>query len=470
AGLREDGTTDGNLQLTRLGPDARGSRGLEPGTLPPFVRITRRVRLGLTWEADTTVDRLSPVGTAIVLDVPVLEGEAVTSGSARATGGKVAVSLAPQAAQASWHSVLDQRDTIRLTAPASVAWVETWSIDAGPMWHVEADGIPLVQPGDGNDRVREWRPWPGETVTLKIARPAAIPGPTLTIDYSRLQVRPGLRATDSTLEVAVRSSQGGRHRVGLPAGATLQSVMVDKRPLPIRQEGNGVTLPIAPGRQSFELAWRQSPDGIAMRYRSPTVDLGVPSVNATTEISVPESRWILAVGGPRLGPAVLYWSTLAVIAIAAVLLGRTSLAPLGALQWFLLGVGLSQVDIWAAIVVVGWFLALGWRRRRVELGPWAFDVRQLVLVGWTGVMLLLLFLAIRQGLLGSPDMQIAGYGSDATHLRWYTDRAAAVPPHAWVVSVPVMIYRFAMLAWAVWISMALVGRWLPWGWESFGVG
>jgi hypothetical protein len=86
-------------------------------------------------------------------------------------------------------------------------------------------------------------------------------------------------------------------------------------------------------------------------------------VNATTEIMVPESRWILAVGGPPLGPAVLFWSTLVVIVIAAVLLGRTTLAPLGPVQWFLLGIGLTQVDIGAAIVVVGWFLALGWRRR-----------------------------------------------------------------------------------------------------------
>jgi hypothetical protein len=153
-----------------------------------------------------------------------------------------------------------------------------------------------------------------------------------------------------------------------------------------------------------------------------------------------------------------------------VLLGRTTLAPLGAVQWFLLGIGLSQVDIAAAMVVVGWFLALGWRRRDPDARALLFDARQIALVIWTAVMLILLFVAIRQGLLGWPDMQIAGNGSQDGHLRWYADRAAAELPRAWVFSAPLMVYRLAMLAWAVWSAVALVRRWLPWGWESFGEG
>jgi len=85
-------------------------------------------------------------------------------------------------------------------------------------------------------------------------------------------------------------------------------------------------------------------------------------------------------------------------------------------------------------------------------------------------MLVLLFVAIQQGLLGSPDMQIAGNGSSQGQLRWYADRTAAELPRAWVFSAPLMVYRLAMLAWAVWAAVALVSRWLPWGWESFGEG
>jgi hypothetical protein len=273
AGVREDGRTDGNLQLTRVAPDER-AHGLEPGTLPAFVRITRVIHLGLTWNVETLVERLSPLGTAIVLDVPALEGEAVTTGGVRAAGGKVTVSLGPQAGDAGMARRARSAETIRLAAPADVAWVETWRLDAGAMWHVESEGVPLVQTGGSGELRREWRPWPGESATVHVTRPAGVPGPTLTIDASTLVVRPGLRATDATLDLTVRSSQGARHRVRLPPGATLGSVTVNGTGAAHSPGGDGVTLPIVPGEQKFQLAWR-SPEGIGMRFESPSVDLGV---------------------------------------------------------------------------------------------------------------------------------------------------------------------------------------------------
>ena len=37
---------------------------LEPGALPPFVRVERTLHLGLDWHVDTRVVRVSPAGTA----------------------------------------------------------------------------------------------------------------------------------------------------------------------------------------------------------------------------------------------------------------------------------------------------------------------------------------------------------------------------------------------------------------------
>jgi hypothetical protein len=77
-----------------------------------------------------------------------------------------------------------------------------------------------------------------------------------------------------------------------------------------------------------------------------------------------------------------------------------------------------------------------------------------------------LFGAIQTGLLGTPEMQIAGNGSTAYRLAWYQDRAAAVLPRARVLSVPLLAYRLLMLAWALWLAFALLG-WLRWGWRCF---
>jgi len=35
--------------------------------------------------------------------------------------------------------------------------------------------------------------------------------------------------------------------------------------------------------------------------------------------------------------------------------------------------------------------------------------------------------------------------------------------------VPLLFYRLAMLAWALWLASAIVG-WLRWGWQSVNTG
>ena len=313
--------------------------------------------------------------------------------------------------------------------------------------------------------MREWRPWPGEQVGLDVTRPAGVDGRTLTIDRSALSTQPGLRASDVTLSLALRASRGLQHDVVLPPDVALQHVKIDGSAQPIGAVDGRVTLPVSPGKHTVEIAWR-SPAGMSTRYVTDTPDLGAASVNAEVEIAVPFDRWVLFVGGPRLGPAVLFWSLLLVVAILAFGLSRLDLTPLGALSWFLLFVGLTQVPIWASLLVAGWLLALGWRHGARPEGAWSFNVMQAGILLWTAAALLCLVWAIQSGLLGQPDMQIAGNGSSGRVLRWYADRSDGIVPAGWMISVPLWVYRLAMLAWALWLASALV-RWLRWGWQCF---
>ena len=56
--------------------------------------------------------------------------------------------------------------------------------------------------------------------------------------------------------------------------------------------------------------------------------------------------------GPRLGPAVLFWSYFVVIILAGPGLGRIPWTPLKTRHWLLLGLGLTQVHPLAAIMKV----------------------------------------------------------------------------------------------------------------------
>ncbi len=468
-GLGEDGLADGTLQLVRARRRTAGNAPQLPsGTLPPFVRVERTLRLGLTWRAETRVVRLTPAGMPVVIEVPLLDGESVTTPGVRVAGGKAVVNMGPQTSEAEWRSVLAEQPTIRLRAPDSLPWTEVWRLDASPVWHVALTGIPRIHHHDEMGAwLPEWRPWPGEEAAIEVSRPEGVPGQVLTLDRSLLVVKPGVRATDVTLALLLRSSRGAEHTVTLPAGAQLLSVSIDGATRAIRQDGQRVTLPLVPGRQSVQLDWRQG-GGIATRLRAPQVDLGLPGVNAEVHIAMPAARWVLFTGGPRTGPAVLFWSLLVVLGLVAVGLGRVRATPLRTRDWLLLGVGLSQVSVMAAAIVVGWLLALGWRRARggsiEHVG--AFNAGQALLVLWTLVALAVLFWSIEQGLLGPPEMQITGNGSSRLLLRWFQDRTGEVLPRPWVLSVPLLVYRAAMLAWALWLAVTLL-NWLRWGWGCF---
>jgi hypothetical protein len=169
-----------------------------------------------------------------------------------------------------------------------------------------------------------------------------------------------------------------------------------------------------------------------------------------------------------MGPAVLFWGVLIVVLLLAVGLSRVTLTPLRFTQWLLLGVGLTQVSIFLAAVIVGWLLALGVRERLNPNSrhPAVFNLIQIGLAGLTLLALLFLFIAVRQGLLGLPEMQIGGNYSSAYNLNWFQDRSASVLPQAWTIAVPLLFYRLLMLAWALWLAFALL-RWLRWGWQCF---
>jgi hypothetical protein len=74
--------------------------------------------------------------------------------------------------------------------------------------------------------------------------------------------------------------------------------------------------------------------------------------------------------------------------------------------------------------------------------------------------------AIPQGLLGVPDMQISSPVIRAEPLSWFSDRSDGLTDSVGVISVSLWFYKAAMLAWALWLSFALL-RWLRWAWTAY---
>ncbi|MCP3874890.1 MAG: hypothetical protein GY699_17280 [Desulfobacteraceae bacterium] len=466
-GVHPDGTVDAQLQFKRIIEQTHKQiQILETGILPPFAIVERTILLGLVWKVQTMVHRVSPTESGMVLDIPLLPGESVTTQGIQVTKGVAKINLRADQKTLFWESFLEPAEQLLLEHKKTGDWTEIWKVDVSPVFHLTYEGIPVILHKTGNRWYPTWHPWPGESVRLKMSRPAGIAGQTLTIESSHLELRPGQKTTAATLTLMVKSSQGGQHTIVLPPDGKLQEVKIKGRIQPVRQEGRNVSLPITPGQQIFELKWLETA-GIATQYQSSLIDLGAISVNASVDVNLPRSRWPLFIGGEQLvGPAVLFWSVLIIIVLVAFGLSKTGWTPLKFYHWFLLGMGLSMSNLVAAILVVGWLIVLGFRKKADTLVGHRFNLMQIAIAVLTIAGVGSLVFAISQGLLGHPDMNIVGNGSNHALLRWYQDVSDATLPRGWVFSIPMLTYRIAMLAWALWISFWLIGI-LKWGWQQF---
>ena len=468
SGLQDNGQVDNQLQFNRISKTVENGQNakLAPGLLPTFAKIERTLQIGLDWRVITQVIRQSPPDSAIVLAVPLLAGELVMTPGTHVKDGKVEVNMPAQQAVMQWESTLAKTGKIELTAIDTNQWIEVWKADISPIWHMVADGITVIHLNNDGQWLPEWHPWPGEKLSLQVTRPKTLEGQTLTIDSSRLAIKPGKRVMDADLNLSVRSSQGTQHTVTLPEQAELQGVTINGQAYPLRQEGRKLTLPINPGKQDITIAWHETSE-IAVFTKTPLFDLGLPSVNTRLNIGLGQDRWVLYLWGPKLGPAVLFWGVLAVIILLAYGLGKVPLTPLKHWQWLLLMLGISQVPMESAAVVVAWLMLLGWRAGRPDNHYRYFNLLQVLLGMMSLSSLAILVFAVEQGLLGgAPNMQIMGNQSSAFDLNWYQDRSQPTLPQATVISLPLIAYRLLMLLWSFWLSSSLL-NWLKWGWQCY---
>jgi hypothetical protein len=472
-GIREDGSVDGSIQLTRvLRPGARGAEG---GAYEPWLQVTRVVDIGLAWRVDTIVSRVSPIGAPVLVKVPLLKGMQVTDADREVKNGEVVVTLARDETATSWTATLAETDgaALPLEAPVGKPWSEVWIVRCGLVWQCEAAGlvpvsrrVPAGAAGAGRLQA-EYRPWPGETLSLIMRRPQGQPGASLTVDAAHLEATQGRRVQDGSLMVEARASRSSGLALRVPEGTELRTVTVDGIAKPNRPEAGVLKLNVDAGAHTVRLDWRVSREP-ALLMRAPAVELGQPAANVEAVLHPGGERWLLAVGGTPWKPVVLFWGTLLLWLIAAALLSLVPGQPLPRREWLLLagGIALTPIPFAAALVVFAWFLVLGWRKSRTLARPWVHNVLQLALAFFTLVVALLLVIAIGQALQGAPPDDVAGAGSTASSLRFYADRSEGAMPAAWVLSVPTWVYRALMLAWVLWLLLAAV-RWFRGAWTIF---
>jgi hypothetical protein len=469
-GLNKNTLAGGALTLireVRAESSADAFDAMDVEQFPAFVIVERTLNIDLDWTVTTTVRRSTPPSAPISLKVPLLSGEAINTADLNVFNGVVSVDLAPGQDVVTWTSTLERSSPVTLNAAADVPWQERWFVNTSVNWRLTHQGVP--QDNQDPATLERWRPsftpWPGETLALTIARPDPVAGPTLAFDRVQLLRKVGRRGSQSTLSINYRATNGGQHIITLPDQAELTGITSDDRPLARSLDNRTLALPITPGSHRAEVTWRDNRGGGTV-ITTDAVDIGLAGANIETRLRIGRDRWVLWAYGPRVGPAVLYWSELAALLLAAWLLARLTRTPLKFHHWLLLGLGFSTFFWPAFVAVIVAILAFRLRETHPPASRLGFNAGQIGLGFLFFVATLSLLTTIPFGLLGTADMEVAGNGSSSTLLRWFLDRTDGMLPAAGVIILPVWVYKGLILIWSLWLAFALM-RWVPWMWRAF---
>ncbi len=428
------------------------------------------MEVGLVWKVRTTVRRLSAPGKSISLKIPLLPGESVLSANPVVEDGKMEVNLAANQSNFTWESEIAPTQELKFRATDSFQWVERWRLVTSPVWNVAFSDLAPIYQTNETGLTPEWRPWPGESMTLNFTRPEAVPGQTVTVQQVTHVTDLDARQRNTDLTLKIESSLGSDFILDFDTDAEIRSLTVNGQKIIARRNGRQLIIPVRPGRQTIHLIYvtPQTLDTVALVER---VKLPVDGANVTTTVHISKNRWVLWVQGPLRGPAIRFWVILICALLVALALGSLPLSPLRRVEWVLLMIGLTQVPLFAAMLVIGWLFLLAWRGKQKpsDVSYWRFNLMQTAIVLLTATSLVILVVAVGEGLLGNPDMFIIGNGSSQTTLNWFQPRTGLELPQPTVVSISVWFYRLLMLFWALWLAVALL-RWLQMGWTAFSKG
>ncbi len=470
SGLAADGTPDQQIFLSKEQAVTADSAAYDRSQFNSIVVVDRYLEVGILTKVHTTVTRLGAADKAVSLVVPLIEGERVLTSNRDVNSNTIAVRLAATDASFDWDSELTPGSQIALVAAETQQYVERWHLVTSPVWNVQIEGANPVYESSETNLVPIWHPWPGEQVTLTFTRPTAVAGEAITVQSVEHEVLLGDRRRNLQLQIELECSLATDFAIDLGPEVEVTSMTIDGQSMPVQRSDSSLIVPAKPGKQTVVV---QGFSELSLQTYADAgqVTLPVAASNVTTQISVPESRWVLWAEGPLRGPAVRFWTILAVAILAAIVLSRLPRSPLRIAEWMLLTIGLTQVPVFAGMFVVGWLFLLGLRGSDEvrQMRPGWFNTIQVIIVMMTFISLLILTYVVSAGLLGHPDMFILGNGSTRTDLRWFQPRSGALLPVASVVSISVWFYRLLMLLWALWLATALV-RWLVRGWQQFSTG
>jgi len=476
---------------------------------PAFVHIERSINLvGQQWQVETRLTRLAPARGKFAMTIDFIPGEQplselLNSEAIQFNQTTAQVTFGSNTRQLQWRSQLKPTANLQLSASESFDRVETWQVKPSFDWHFT---FAKLQPVNSNSADRSsqknsftaaktWQPWPGEAVNITASRPIATQGATQVIESGQLNVTPGDRLNTFDLTLQVLATQPGDYQFSVSDTAEIKQVRLDGNQV-FNQGSSQLKVSLMNGQHRLKISWQELKHSTKDNHKanfftqlglqefglqelsSPKFTSSLPIANLKINLISPSKVWLMAISGPALGPAVIFWAVLIMIIVGAI--GFTWLQkkwalnmPIGLIGWIVLGVGVSTVWHYAMIPIALWFFSLAVWSRFADQTIQAVQQTKLhlifIVITLSSLWVLgFILVSIPLSLLNSPDMLIAGNNSTSNTMQWFQDFTyAGVQPQASLYYLPLWVYHLIMLIWSAWIAFRLV-RWILWAFQNSG--
>ncbi|MYC24641.1 MAG: hypothetical protein F4X56_01820 [Gammaproteobacteria bacterium] len=433
-----------------------------PLEITPYVSVLRQIILSYEPTLITRVARVAPYAEEFTVRIPLLPNEQVTTAGMSVEDEHMVVTLRANQGSTVWESKLQVDSTIELSAPSIAERTERWSIVGSDFWSYDYDGVVPIDEGEDHTM---FVPRSNEILRVEVQQTQPVPGESITISSVDAFHNVDSESTTTTLGMTILASQPGDIEITLPPEASIESLLFagEFQSLP---SSNVVLLPIQPGNHRYALNWKTD-RGVSVVYSPPSASFSQPAVNTSTDVQLPENRWILWLAGSSLGSTVAFWSVLVGVILAAIVVSRIPNFTLSTREAVILAAGASLVDLNLLVVVGIWFLAIWLKARTQEeiTRPWLYRVEQLVLCGVTLLALYVLVSTIVTALTNDPNMYIVGSNYANDRFTWFSDEITGAVPTPWILSVPIWVYFVLILVWVMWLVFTLL-QWMRAWWES----
>ena len=442
----------------------KGELSKESVEIKPFFTFRRKIVFeSNSWKVINTLEKkYGSFSNNIFISLPLLSNEKVIDERYKVENGLLVIPFLSSDKEVSWLSDLNLVSQMELKHPQNNLYSEIWEFEKNPLWHIEYKGIPEV-----SDNL--FIPLPNEKLSILIDKLKSIDGAHIGIQSFKESIVSGNKLTSYLIQVEVMAGLPDVFTYKMPPAAILGEVSVNGAPFQPMVDKDTVKINLNTGINKISIGF-DSPEEMSVKF-SPTSNLNYPGSNFNASMQIQQDRWVLWVGGDVYKPSVLFWSFFILLLLVTFVAAKFN-PSVKMYEWFILGIGLSQLSWIPILIVFAAIYSIGIRKsiNPSNLDDSSFNMIQSLIIGITLVALMIVFVAINQGLLGYPDMLIRGLSSNAFNLNWYGDRwDANALPQVFVLSVPLYVYRIIMLIWSLWMAMFLFKIAKEW-WTAFSLG